>query len=334
MKPETVSLCVIAYNEEKIIGELLKDIKAQTWPHDQTEIVLVDSRSEDGTRKVMERFARENRAEYLDIKVADNPKRIQAAGWNAAVHAAAGDVVIRIDAHAHIPAEFTALNMRDQQQGEWITGGRRPCIAEKDTPKNRMLLMVENSLFGSSIGKGRHSREKEYVKTLFHAAYRREVFEKAGDFNEGLLRTEDNELHYRMGRAGYRFCLDPEIVSWQYARADVKSMVRQKFSNGYWIGTTLKICPGCISLYHLVPAGFVCGIILTTVLAAFGHWGLAAVMWGLYLIFAVGSTILGAREWKGSGWMALAPFLFLILHVSYGVGTILGLIGGRAYVPS
>ena len=69
-------------------------------------------------------------------------------------------------------------------------------------------------------------------------------------------------------------------------------------------------------------------------LAAFGHWGLAAVMWGLYLIFAVGSTILGAREWKGSGWMALAPFLFLILHVSYGVGTILGLIGGRAYVPS
>lgn len=330
--PASVSLCVIAYNEEKYLPDLLTDIKAQRWPADKTEIVLVDGGSADRTRRIMLDFAKENRPAYMDIKVLDNPKRIQAAGWNTAVFASRGDVIIRIDAHARIPDDFVSENMRLQKSAEMITGGERPCIAEKDTPWNRTLLLVENSLFGSSIG--RKKTKKQYVKTFFHAAYRREVFEKVGGFNEGLVRTEDNELHYRMRRAGYRFCFDPKIHSAQIARTSFPDMIRQKYANGYWIGTTLKICPGCLSLYHLVPAGFVCGIALAAALAVQGIWQLAAAMWGLYGLFAVLSTVIGAMQTKRSASMVLAPVLFLILHVSYGAGTIIGLVKGKEYVPA
>ncbi len=331
IKPETVSLCVIAYNEGNYIGSLLECLKNQTWPRSLTEIILVDGRSEDGTKRIMEDFARENSDRYLRIRVLDNPKRIQAAGWNIAIAEAACDVLIRIDAHAYIPADFTERNMRLQQEGERITGGRRPCISKDRSGRGRVLLMIENSLFGSSIGEGRREGEKRYVKSLFHAAYRREVFAEAGVFNEGLLRTEDNEMHYRLRQKDCRFCFSPDIVSYQYVRCGLKEMIRQKYANGYWIGTTLKVCPGCLSIYHLVPAGFLCLIVLTAVLAAFGIWIPLAALMLLYAAFAVINTVLGARKTGPTPYLFAAPFIFLILHISYGAGTAAGLFAGKPY---
>ena len=49
MKPETVSLCVIAYNEETFLPKLFNDFIGQTYPHDKIEVVLVDGKSTDHT---------------------------------------------------------------------------------------------------------------------------------------------------------------------------------------------------------------------------------------------------------------------------------------------
>ena len=116
-------------------------------------------------------------------------------------------------------------------------------------------------MFGSSIASYRNNPGKTYVKSLFHAAYRREVFEKVGFFNEELVRTEDNEIHYRMRKAGYKLCFDPDIISYQYTRSSLKAMLKQKYANGYWIGKTSKVCPKCLSIYHFVPFAFVSAII-------------------------------------------------------------------------
>ena len=51
-----VSLCMIAYNEEKVLNGLFRDFSMQDYPHDQIEVVLVDSNSNDKTRKMMEDF--------------------------------------------------------------------------------------------------------------------------------------------------------------------------------------------------------------------------------------------------------------------------------------
>lgn len=321
----TVSLCVVAYNEESFLPRLFVDLENQSYPHSHTEIVLVDGNSTDRTKQVMLSF-KDKSSDFMAVKVVDNPKRVQAAGWNVAIAASEGDVIIRIDAHTSIPSEFTAKNMVLQESGEYVTGGVRPCVIEDPTPWKETLLEVENSLFGSSISSSRSGKEKQYVKSMFHAAYRHEVFEKAGVFNEKLLRTEDNEMHYRIRKVGYRLCFDPEIKSYQYARSSLKKMIKQKYGNGYWVGLTLGYCPGCISIYHLVPFCFVIGIVLTTVLACFGIWQLAAIMWGAYLAFTVLSMLLSATKGKANGFTFLMPLLFLILHVVYGIGTVVGLV--------
>lgn len=326
MHVETVSLCVIAFNEEDILPNLFYDIVNQTYPHDKIEIILVDGKSTDETRHVMENFAAKNIGRFRKIKVVDNEKRVQAAGWNVAILNSKCDVVIRIDAHTSVPQNFIQLNMDNLQNGEYVSGGVRPCIISNNSLWGRALLQTENSLFGSSISKSRSGTKKEYVKSMFHAAYRREVFGKVGGFNENLLRTEDNEMHYRIRCAGYKLCFDPQIISYQYARSSFIKMIKQKYGNGYWIGLTIGICAGCISIYHMIPLAFVIGIILTTLLAAIEIWQLAVIMWNLYFLFGILSLIISIKQEGFNPFFLLMPFLFLILHVSYGFGTLIGLI--------
>ena len=325
---EKLSIGIVAYNEETFLPNLLEDMQSQKYPHELMEIVLIDSCSTDRTKKIMEEF-RDNNTDFYSILVLDNPGRIQASGWNVAIRNFTGDVLARIDAHTQVKPEYSEKVMKNIKEGEMVVGGIRPAVVEKNSSWSNVLLQVENSLFGSSINASRWSQEKMYVKTMFHAAYRREVFEKVGLFNEQLLRTEDNEFHYRIRKAGYKLCYDPTIVSYQFARSDFKKMIKQKYGNGYWIGLTLKICPGCISLYHLVPLAFVLAIVCTSVLAIVGVWQLVAVMWIMYILFAVVNTVLSGKNGGFYFQSIMMPFMFFLLNVAYGIGTFKGLLSRK-----
>lgn len=321
----SVSICVVAHNEELFLPMLLEDIRQQTYPSNLIQVVLVDSVSIDSTLEIMRRF-KNNADSFMSVTVVSNPKKIQAAGWNVAIASSTNEIIVRVDAHARIPSDFIEKNVMCLEHGEHISGGPRKCLAGEETPWQNLLLEVENSAFGSGINLCRRSTVKTYVKTMFHAAYRKEVFQKVGIFNENLLRTEDNELHYRMRKAGYRFCFDPNIVSYQYARNTLLRMIKQKYANGYWVGRTLKVCPGCISMFHLVPAAFVSGILATSFCIFVGVLWPSFIMWSAYCCFALMITLMTIYR-KGFHFITLLmPLIFLIVHISYGLGTILGAI--------
>ena len=303
-----VSICTIARNEEGYLPHLLDDITKQDFPAGQIEVVMVDSGSKDGTRGIMENFAEKN-SQFYNCTVTENPGDNQASGWNQAIRTSTGDIIIRLDAHGRIPTDFVSKNVECMESGEDVTGGPRPNLPEKDTPWQRL----------------RRKNEKKYVKSMFHAAYRREVFEKVGLFNENLGRTEDNEMHYRIRKAGYRLCYDPQIHSWQYVRSSVPGMMKQKYGNGEWVARTLGVCPGCLSIYHFVPFAFVLAIIVTTILAAVKKPFLAITMWITYWCGAIGMAVLAVKNEAKHICQLLLPGIFFLLHLSYGVGSVVGM---------
>lgn len=320
-----VSFCVIAYNEENTIKSLFEDIKNQDYPHDKMEVVLVNAMSTDATRELMEEFALETKG-FIRILVVDNPGRNQASGWNVAIREAKGDVILRIDAHTMIPKEFVSKNVACLQSGEYVTGGQRPNIADEDTAWKHTLLLAEDSLFGSSIAPYRKSHHRTYVKSVFHGAYRKEVFEKAGVFNENLGRTEDNEMHYRIRQAGYKICYDPKIISYQHTRNTWRKMIRQKYGNGYWIGLTLGVCPECFSLYHFVPLCFVLALIAGGAALLAGTPLPIEIIGGAYLMIDLLMSVVACIGQKKYWQYFMLPVIFISLHISYGVGTLIGLI--------
>ena len=127
-----VSLCVVAYNEEKVLNKLLEDIKSQDYDHTKMEIVLIDSMSTDSTKEIMNDFQQQEK-DFKKIQVLDNPGKKQAAGWNVAINNFSGDVMIRVDAHASIPREFVRKNVEILETGEMVSGGPRPNIIDEST---------------------------------------------------------------------------------------------------------------------------------------------------------------------------------------------------------
>ena len=320
-----VSFCVIAYNEERALRSLFDDIKQQEYPHEKMEIVLVNSMSTDSTRQLMEDFSKEEHG-FKRIVVLDNPKKKQAAGWNVAIREARGDVILRIDAHAMVPKDFVAKNVACLASGEYVSGGQRPNIVEESTPWKETLLLAESSMFGSSIAPYRKGTNKQYVNSVFHGAYRKEVFENAGLFNESLGRTEDNEMHYRIRKAGYKICFSPEIVSYQHVRGTWRSMLKQKYGNGRWIGLTLSICPQCFSLFHFVPLCFVLAIIGAILLSFLGIWLPFILLSVSYVTVDFMMTILSVKGKRRYWQYAWLPIIFFSLHFVYGMGTLIGIL--------
>ncbi len=331
----TVSLCTIAYNEEAVIGQLLEQMKAQDYPKNRTELVLVDSGSTDKTKQILEEFREHNAGEYLAIRVLDNPDQNQAAGWNTAIRCARGDIIIRVDAHAEIPSDFVTQNVRLIESGEYVCGGARPNKINDPTPFKEMLFLAESSMFGSSFAgyRRKSEEEKKYVSSLFHGAYRREVFADVGGFNEDLGRTEDNELHYRIRQAGYSICQGSRIISYQHIRGTLGSMLAQKYGNGKWIGLTLGVCPKCLSIFHFVPLCFVLAVIGGTILSITGVMTglpflslplivLAVLYASVDLLMTLTAVIPSPKHIS----QILLPVVFFLLHFVYGVGTLAGIV--------
>ena len=320
-----ITVGVIAYNEKKSIGNLLKDICAQTYNHKKIEVILVDSESTDNTRVIMETFRKNNREDFYDVKVLSNPKKTQPCGWNVVLRNYSGDAVVRIDAHASIPSNFIEKNI-ETLQDEDICGGFRPNIIDQTTAWKETLLLVETSMFGSSIAPYRRQQGRTYVNSLFHGCYKRKVFDKVGLFNESLARTEDNEIHYRMQKAGFKLCFNPEIISYQHTRNTLKRMISQKFANGRWIGLTISVAPKCLSYYHFVPFLFVMGLLGCTCIALLGYPLLLEILVLLYSMFDFVNTVSCFTMRDIHPHYFLLPLLFPLMHLAYGFGTVVGLL--------
>lgn len=323
-----VSFIIVAYNAQNVIKSSLDCLKNQTCNHKKIEVILVDSNSTDETKKEMLDFKEKYSEEFNRILILNNPKKILPAGWNVALEQAKGEAIIRVDAHSTFPDNFIEENVKEIKNGENIVGGHRISVTSDDTQWQKTLLIAEQSLFGSGIAKYRRTDKREYVKTLAHAMYRKKVFDKVGKYNENLARTEDNEMHYRMRKAGYKFLLSPNIVSYHHARNTLKKMIKQKYSNGKWIGITMKYCPKCFSLYHFAPLAFVLAIIFSSIFAIFDIPIFIYLLTCMYVLFNVINLISIIKNNGFNVQYLLLPFIFFILHISYGWGTIIGLVKG------
>ena len=326
-----ISFIVVALNAAAPLRLLLGDLCAQTLPPEQIEVLLVDSVSSDDTRAVMCSFA--DSAPY-PVKVLSNPKKWLACGINIALREATGEAIIRLDAHARIPADFLARSIDALENGEDIVGGS-VLSAEPKTGWERVMRALDTSRFCGGAAPFRNSGQARYVDTLAYALYRRRVYDIVGEYDERLRRTEDNDMHYRMRKAGFRFFFSPSICSYHAARTTLRGQLRQKYGNGYWIGRTMRIQPRCFAPRHLIPALFVLALLGSAALCLVSVWPLYALL-SVYavtdLFFAVRSAL--SQDRSQLLCLAALPFLFPVVHIVYGAGTLLGLATSPEKEPS
>ena len=319
-----LSFIIVALNSEKALDNSLSSLVKQDYPHNEIEVILVDGLSTDGTKHKMLDFQK-NETSFDRVVVKDNPGKYLAGGWNVALKEVTGKVVLRVDAHTEFPEDFISKNIKCILGGESICGGRVLSILEDNSQMNRVMLEAENSMFGGGFTFFRRGEVRKYTNTLAFAAYKKEVFDAVGPYNERLVRTEDNDIHYRMQQAGYKFYFNPEIVSYRYCRSTFSKLVRQKYLNGYWVGLTMGVQPKAFSVFYFVPLLFVLGLLFFGALSFISVWPLVVYV-GVYAFVLILSFIAAIAKSGFYPALLLLPFILLSLHVGYGVGTIKGLV--------
>src|SRR2546430_5207450 len=100
--------------------------------------------------------------------------------------------------------------------------------------------------------------------------FRREAFERAGLFDEELVRNQDDEFNFRLIRRGGRVLLMPNAKAHYVARTSLRQLWRMYFQYGYFKPLVARKVGRVMTLRQLVPSLF-----LSTLAAC----GLAAVWW-------------------------------------------------------
>ena len=318
-----LSFIIVALNSEKTLNNSLSCLKKQDYPHKEIEVILVDGLSTDKTKQEMLEF-KENETSFGRIVVKDNPGKYLSCGWNVALKEVSGEIVLRVDAHTVFPDDFVSKNIKCIEGGEFICGGKVMSVLEENSQMNRVLLESENSMFGGGFTFFRRGEVCKYTNTLAFAAYKKEVFDATGFYNERLVRTEDNDMHYRMQKAGYKFFFNPEIVSYRYCRSSFSKLIRQKYLNGYWVGLTMAVQPKAFSVFYFVPFLFVIGLIFFSILTILIPWTLVAYLSAYSIILALSLFAAIAKSGVYPA-LLLLPIILFCLHIGYGIGTIKGL---------
>jgi glycosyltransferase involved in cell wall biosynthesis len=321
-----VSVIMPVYNEASFIRRSLGSLLEQTFPKERMEIIVADGMSSDDTREIIEKIKRETE---IPITIVDNPKKIAPSGLNCAISRAKGDIIIRVDGHCEVEPDYVencvALLRSGKAEG---VGGPIETIGEGLRAK--AVAMAMSSPFGVGGSAFRTIDDREiYTDTVAFPGYTREILEKAGSFNEELVRNQDDEYNYRIRKMGGRILLSPKIRSRYYSRSTFKSLWRQYFQYGYWKVRVMQMHPRQMSLRQFVPLAFVVSLIFMTILAlvsTIGKWGLLALILS-YLTANIAASVLTAGKN-----LAAAPLIslsFAILHLSYGLGFLSGLISFR-----
>jgi len=329
--PPFVSIIVPCYNEQATIRQLLDAVRAQTYPRSQMEVIIADAFSRDQTRELINLFQRDH--PDLSIRVVDNERRIIPAALNLAIQEARGEIIVRLDAHSVPNTEYVdrCVQALEKEEGTNVGGvweihpGGKGWVAESIAAAAAHPLGVGDALY-------RLNPKAGAVDTVPFGAFRHELADRIGGFDESLLTNEDYEFNTRVRQSGGVVWLDPRIRSIYFARATYSELARQYWRYGFWKWRMLKRYTNSIRWRQALPPIFVASLIVLIILSfwfSFARW-LLSIEFVLYLlILVVASARVALRNHKPF-LIAGLPLSILIMHFAWGSGFLFSLISSTS----
>jgi glycosyltransferase involved in cell wall biosynthesis len=318
-----VTIVMPVRNEAAHIRRSLGAVIAQDYPTECLEVIVVDGCSTDDTRQVVGQFQKH----FPSLRLIENPDRIVSTGLNLALKHAQGEIIVRVDGHCEIAPDYVRRCVAYlHEAGIDGVGGPVETIGKGRLAQSIAIAM--STPFGVGDSAFRTSKKRTLlVDTIPFPAYTRSAIARAGSFDEELVRNQDDEYNYRLRKLGYQLLLAADLQSRYYSRDNLKSLWTQYFQYGYWKVRVFQKHPRQMRPRQFIPPVFAAGLIGSAALALFAPVGtfFLVLIFGIYMLANLAaSTLTAARR----GWrhLILLPVIYTLLHFSYGLGFLVGLL--------
>jgi glycosyltransferase involved in cell wall biosynthesis len=314
-------------NEGAIIRESLEAVLAQDYDQDRMEILVVDGMSTDDTRQIV--LSMQSRSP--NIILLDNPGKIVPVGMNIALRRARGDIFVRVDGHCTIARDYVSRCV-GHLQNDGVDGVGGPVHTVGSTRVARVIALAMSSKFGVGGSAFRTVTDRTMLAdTVPFPAYTRAIVQRAGPYDEELVRNQDDEYNYRLRKLGAKLLLASDVRSEYFSRSSLRSLWRQYYQYGYWKVRVLQKHPMQMSARQFVPAALVASLCAAAALCipapAAGLFTLGAILIA-YMATNILASLLTARG-ADRDVLILLPTAYAALHFSYGLGFLRGLVKFR-----
>jgi glucose-1-phosphate thymidylyltransferase len=317
-----VSVLMPVRNEATFIEQSLKAVIAQDYPSERMEVIVADGMSTDGSAQIVESF----KSRHSVVTLINNPGKIVATGLNLAFEHASGEVIVRVDGHCEIAKDYVTRCV-EHLLNEDVDGVGGPLDTIGQSPLARVIARAMSSPFGVGGAAFRTKRNKTMLTdTVAFPAYRRSIVERAGCFDEELVRNQDDEYNYRLRKMGAKLLLASDVHCRYYSRSSLSSLWRQYFQYGYWKVRVMQKHPGEMRLRQFIPSLFVTALTMSLLMMTLVDESrfIFGLVLAAYCAVNLAASILQGRKSPERS-LILLPAVFATLHLSYGLGFLVGL---------
>lgn len=253
------SIIIPVYNRPDEVDELLASLCKQT--DKRFEVILV----EDGSMNTCEEIAR-NYSDQLSILYFDKPNSGPGLSRNAGAEKANFDYLVFFDSDCIIPPQYIENISRSLKNNYVDAFGGPDAALPTFTPIQKAINYSMTSFFTTGgIRGGKKSMDKFHPRS-FNLGVSRAAFEAIGGY--GKMRFgEDIDFSLRLIENDFTTMLIPESFVYHKRRTTFRQFFKQVFNSGIARINITLAHPNSLKLVHFLPAVFVEGMVILSILS-------------------------------------------------------------------
>ena len=319
--PPKVAVVIPCRNEQGYIERCVRSVMRSDYDILRFQVIVADGESDDGTVEILDALC----IEFPNLIKLNNQARVTPIGLNLGLKFSDADIKIILGAHSEVAPDFISENVKALHDDPAVgcAGGILEHVYEDETAE--LIGLAMTSKFGVGNAGFRTGHPDGYVDTVAFGAYRKEVFEKVGYFDEELVRNQDDEFNFRVIKGGFKILLRNSINCKYFVRSSFGKLWRQYLQYGYWKVWVNMKHNTVTTLRQVVPLLFVSylifGFLISMMLPVLGYLYLAGILFYLLVGFSVAIKL---KQFSRDTFKLVATFI--LLHTSYGWGYLVGVV--------
>lgn len=324
MESNKISIIIPMLNEKDYITQCIESIVSCDYDNNNIEIIIVDSMSTDGSNDIVSTY----KAKYSNIHSYKNKKIFTPFAFNIGIKNSTGDYIFIVSAHCKYDNDYfsTLVHYAKELNADAVGAVSKTGVLNK-TAKSCAIKEVLANKFGVGNSYFRTGTDEIIEVDAISGCYKKSVFEKYGLYDERLIRNQDIELNKRIKNGGGKLFLIPYTSYTYFVRETFKSLVKNNYKNGFWNILTAYYTKtfSSLSLRHFIPLFFILSLLLPLLFYPL----IPQLIWIALTSLLSYLVLISSVSYKLKNKSTDMPHLissFLNLHLSYGMGSLVGIL--------
>lgn len=217
----SISIIIPMYNAELTIGMVLDAVFRQDYGG-LVETIVIDDGSKDSSLNIVERFLNTN-----DLKIIRQSNAGAVSATNKGFKEARHEIICNVDSDVVLQKDW--LKKIIEEFDDPRIGAVHGYF---ETPKTMPLLA---RIAGYDLEERYSSIKGKYVTQVStgNTAYRKIALDKVGLFDPRFKYGYDNDMSYRLIKAGYLLVLRKDAICYHYWKTKSKDYLKQQYWSAY-----------------------------------------------------------------------------------------------------